>query len=77
MGKELQEYYEARFDLFASKGWKDLIEDVQNMKDATDKVSSVRDEKDLYFKKGEVSIMNWVLSLEQMTKDAFEGLKDA
>jgi hypothetical protein len=32
--KDIQEYYEARFDMMASKGWKDLIEDSQKMLDA-------------------------------------------
>ncbi len=38
MDKDIQEYYEARFDMMASKGWKDLMEDTQKMLDAYNKI---------------------------------------
>ena len=31
MDKELQTYYEARFDMMSSKGYKDLLTDVETM----------------------------------------------
>jgi hypothetical protein len=32
MNRELQDYYEERFSMCSSQGWKQLIEDVQLMK---------------------------------------------
>ena len=32
MNKELQQYYEDRFTMFTTKGWKDLVEDLQRIK---------------------------------------------
>ena len=43
MKPELQKYYEARFDMMASQGWKDLIEDIQVMATAYDKVERIKE----------------------------------
>ena len=75
MDKKLEEYYQARFDMFASEGWIQLIEDVENMIEATDHISSVKDEKTLFYRQGELSIMNWLKNLKEMTNAAYEGLK--
>lgn len=57
----LQKYYESRFEMFAHPAWKDLMEDVQNMMDATNTLSGVTPEN-VGFKQGEVSIMRWILT---------------
>lgn len=77
MDKELQDYYDARFSMFASKGWKDLVEDVEKMVTASDSLSNVKTVDDLNFCKGELSIMRWLLGLKDMTNDAFKELTDA
>ena len=79
MGKltpELQAYYESRFSMFAEKGWKDLVTDVEEMLKATDTLSGVSDEKALNFRKGEISIMKWLLSLEKVSEEAYEQLTE-
>lgn len=77
MGKltpDLQRYYEARFSMCCEAGWKDLMVDVKEMLDATDTLSGVDDEKKLHFRKGEISIMKWLLSLETVSEDAYKDL---
>lgn len=77
MDYELQAYYENRFSMFSSKGWKDLIEDVTKMRDATDTLQGASTIEELHFKKGELSIMNWILSLEDSSKEFYDQLKEA
>jgi hypothetical protein len=36
MKKEIQKYYEDRFTMMATQGWKDFVEDVETMLVATD-----------------------------------------
>lgn len=72
MNKELREYYEARIDMFSSKGWKDLIEDISGMYEATNKLDSAKDANDFIFKKGECSIMRWLMSIEEISRRTFE-----
>jgi hypothetical protein len=76
MNPELQKYYEARFDLFLMPGWIDLIEDVDNMINALNNVSTIADEKSLQFRKGEISILTWLVNLKEISARAYEDLNE-
>ena len=76
MTPELQKYYENRFSMMATDGWSDLIEDIDNMVNALNNISIVQDEKDLQFKKGELSILTWLKTLKQVSEQAFEELNE-
>ena len=76
MDTVLEKYYEDRFEMFSSKGWKDLVEDLYKMKEATSDVSNYNDNNQLWKAKGEVSLINWILNLEELTKEAYNGLKE-
>ena len=72
----LQKYYEDRFSMCATQGWKDLMADVQNMIVSTNQLSGIEDMRQLGLKQGEVSMMNWILSLQAVSEDAYEQLKE-
>lgn len=76
MEKELQDYYEDRFAMMATKGWKDLQEDLDKMVKSLHNVSVIQDEKDLFFKKGELSILTWLQTLKQVSERAYEELNE-
>ncbi|MCA9333658.1 hypothetical protein KC963_01290 [Candidatus Saccharibacteria bacterium] len=76
MDKELQDYYEARLDMFSTKGWQDLIEDIQNMKTATNTLSGIQDIHKLGFRQGEINQMDWILGLKDISEKAYEELKN-
>ena len=76
MTPELQKYYEERFSMMATQGWKDLIEDIDNMVNALNNISVVQDEKDLQFKKGELSILTWLKNLREVSERAYEELNE-
>lgn len=75
MQKELQEYYENRFSMMATKGWKDLIEDLEIMITATDTLAGIDTEQQLHFKKGEMSILNWIKNLRDASAEVYEQLQ--
>ena len=75
MDKELQEYYENRFTMFTTKGWKDLVEDIEKIKNSI-KVEDIPDEKTLMVRKGELKLMNWLLSLENISKEEYKDLEN-
>lgn len=77
MTEELRKYYENRISMFASEGWRDLVDDVKAMEIATNDLSSVQDEKTLHYRRGELSIMRWILTIEETSRSAFDDLKDA
>lgn len=76
MNQELQRYYEDRFDMFSRPGWSDLMEDVKVMLDAMNNVSSIADEKSLQFRKGEISILTWLVTLKGVSERAYEDLNE-
>lgn len=75
MNKELEQYYESRFDMMVGRGWLDLIDDVQKMYNARNHVLGVQSEQDLYFKKGQLDVLQWLLTLKQSSEEVFEQLK--
>ena len=77
MNKELQKYYEDRFSMMATSGWKALMEDVAEMIKSTDTLGGVIDERSLYFKRGELSIMRWLESLHSVSEKTYEEWQSA
>lgn len=75
MNEELEKYYEARFDMFASKGWKDLMEDAQGILDSIDTIDGKDTIEKLFVAKGEKNIITWLLNLKEESSRAFEDLK--
>ena len=74
MQRELQDYYENRFEMMSTKGWKDLVEDIEIMLEATNQINGIDSDKDLWFKKGELSIMNWLKNLRDASTEVYEQL---
>lgn len=76
MDINLQRYYEKRLDMTSTDAWWDLMADVEQMLKATDTLSGVDDEKTLHFRRGEVSMMRWILSIAKTSEVAYEDLKN-
>ena len=74
MTPELQKYYEDRFAMMATPGWRDLIDDIEKIKESLNNISVVENEKDLQFKKGELSILTWLKNLKSVSERAYEDL---
>lgn len=74
MTPELENYYNARFDLCASQGWKDLIEDVQEMVKVYSDVTKISSVDELYKRQGQLDILNWIITLKEVSERAYEEL---
>ena len=74
MNKELQDYYENRFSMMATQGWKDLCEDVEKMLQNYQSIDSCGSENELFLRKGQVDILKWLLSLKTVSEKAWEDL---
>ena len=75
MDKELQTYYEETFSMMATKGWSLLMEDFQALKASLNDLSTVADTQDLYFRKGQLDILNLVLQRKEICEKAYEELQ--
>jgi hypothetical protein len=76
MTPDLQRYYESRFDMMATEGWKDLMEDIDTMINSLNNISTIPDETSLHFKKGELSILTWLRTLKEVSERAYEELNE-
>lgn len=77
MDQELQKYYDDRFSMFVTPGWKDLLEDLQAMLEQYEDITKIGDEQTLWYRKGQVDILQYLLSLKAITEKTFEELQDA
>ena len=74
MTPELQAYYENRFSMMAAQGWQDLVDDATEMFKAVNNLAPVATEQDLYYRKGQLDILQWMLSLRDSSAAAYEQL---
>ena len=72
----LAKYYEDRESMMITRGWSDLMDDVQKMFDATNDITSVQDEKTLHYRRGELSMMRWLLALKEVSEETYQQLKE-
>ena len=77
MDLSLQRYYEDRLSMCSTDAWRELMKDIEGMLKATDTLSSVSDTHSLDFRKGEVSMMRWMLSIADVSEESYMRLKDA
>lgn len=76
MGKDLEQYYEAAFSMFISQGWKDLVDDMQALQTEVSKIENIKDEKDLWFRKGQLDILDLIVNRKQMCEKVYEELQN-
>jgi hypothetical protein len=63
-----KDFFDSRYKLFEVDGWRDLVEELTNTYDSLNNVASIDDEKNLYLVKGQLSILNMLITLEEQTK---------
>lgn len=64
MTHELELYYRNFRDLFRNEGWKQLIADLKENAVLINSVEVTKDSNDLYFRKGQLTIIANLLNLE-------------
>ena len=74
MTPELQAYYDERFSTMATQGWQDLVEDATEMFKAINNVAPIANEADLFFRKGQLDILQWLLSLKESSALSYDQL---
>ena len=67
---ELEKYYRSLEDMFRTDGWKNLQQDLRGSADSINSVEACQDDKDLYFRKGQLAVMANLLNLEVQIETA-------
>jgi len=67
---ELEKYYRSFEEMFRSDGWKNLMQDFKGSAETVNSVEACKDDKDLYFRKGQLVVMANMLNLESQIETA-------
>ena len=67
---ELEKYYRSFEEMFRLDGWKNLTEDQKGSAVNINSVEACQDDKDLYFRKGQLAVMANMLNLEAQIETA-------
>ena len=76
MDKELQEYYEERFSMMGTKGYTDLLTDVETMIEERNNLMATQSLEELHFRKGQLDVLHWLRTLKKLSEESWEQLNN-
>ena len=76
MPKTDVQFLEDRLSMMETEGWRDFIEDFKNLEDSASNIDTMNSEQDLWHAKGQLLMINLVLSLQSATNLALEESVD-
>jgi hypothetical protein len=74
MNNELEKYYDNAFTMMASDGWKDLIEDLTQLRNQVNNLTDIREANQLFFRQGQLDILDLILTRKQASEKVYEDL---
>jgi hypothetical protein len=72
MPKTDVQFLEDRLSMMETEGWRDFIEDFKNLENSASNIDTMNSEQDLWHAKGQLLMINLVLSLQSATNIALE-----
>ena len=75
MDKETQEYFEDYFELFSTEGWKQFIEEIEDIID-TFSIENIKNQDDLKTTQGQLQILNRIANFEESIRNAYDQAED-
>jgi len=64
VNNETETYFRHLNDMFRTEGWKIFLDDIRQGVANVNSVEMVKDEQDLYFRKGQLAVMANILNVE-------------
>ena len=75
MEQSLAKYYEEQFSMFSTDGWKDLMEDLEKLKNQLENIRTVEDSQQLYYRQGQLDILDLMLYRKKTCEEVYEQLQ--
>lgn len=72
MDQETQKYFETYFDLFSHECWQVFVAEIANNKEVINSVESTTDANDLYFRKGQLKVLNAIINFAETVELAYK-----
>ena len=76
MPKTDVQFLEDRLSMMETEGWRDLVQDLENLENSVSNIDTMNSDKDLWYAKGQLYMINFLLSLHTATNLALEELQD-
>jgi hypothetical protein len=76
LDKELQKYYESRFEMMGTQGYIDLLTDVEGMIEQSGNLMATKSLEELHFRKGQLDILHWIRTLKALSEESWEQLNN-
>lgn len=76
MDKELEQYYNETFGMMSTEGWKLFVEDMTKLQETVKDLETVTDAEDLYFRKGQLDILNLILNRKKVCEQVYKELTE-
>ena len=76
MAKTDEQFLMDRMSMMEVEGWNDLLADLKNLESNIININNINSEQDLWIIKGQLRIINFILSLDTATTIALEELQD-
>ena len=70
------QFLEDRLSMMETEGWRDLIQDLENLENSVMNIDTMNSEQALWHAKGQLHIINFLLSLNTATNLALEESVD-
>ena len=67
------DFFNDRLKLFEQEGWADLVGELETLSMNLNDVRSIENEKDLYFVKGQLSMIQMIINLEDSTREVMDN----
>ena len=75
MEQSLSHYYEETFSMMATQGWQLLMEDLEKLKQQVQNIRTVEDAQQLYYRQGQLDILDLMLNRKQTCEEVYEQLQ--
>lgn len=76
MDKDLSNYFDNYWSLFSSQGWKQFVEDIEDNRTLMSDLMTVKDEKDLFYRKGVLETLNRIVNFQVAMEAAYKEQTD-
>lgn len=76
MDKDTAQYFDNYWELFASVGWKQFQEDMEDNKALMSDLMTVKDANDFYYRKGQLEVLNRIVNFQTALEAAHKEMTD-
>lgn len=76
MDKDTEAYFNKYWELFASEGWQQFMQDMEDNRSLMSDIMTIKGADDFHFRKGQLEILNRIVNFQAAMEAAYKDLTD-